>query len=255
MFATIVILLVTALVLGGLLWAGALVMQGWLYETPNTELYWRAPVVGAALAVFYGLWAVVDCKTGGHCRCIYNVSVSTLKQYDEVKAVVTPLKKDATPEEKKAAEKQFKRVTAAGNRIDYMSVEPDGRLGTVRLTEAPEEIIIEDGGSRSVFEPERDANGKFKREPGQNLHYYDKSGRSIDEGDPGQVQQFHWDWLLWNSLFNVLHLGLWFAGLWLVLRFQWPHALGFAVCIWLAMTLLPLPMMLDYVEKAFHVAT
>jgi len=75
------------------------------------------------------------------------------------------------------------------------------------------------------------------------------------EGDLGEVSQFRWDLLLLNLLFNGLHVALWFAGLWLVLRFQWSHALGFAVCLWLVMTLLPVPMVLDYAQQAFHVVT
>ncbi len=241
MLFTVLILFVTALVLSVLLWAGALWLQGWLYESPGGDLYWRAPAVGVGLAVFYGLWMIVDCRTGGHCGSMYKVSVSTLKQYDQLQAVVKQNGKDG-PEE-----------TYRKHGADYLLVGPDGRLTGTRLTETPVKVIIKDGDTTMVFEPERDASKNFKREPGHDLHYYDKSGRTLDEGDPGQVQQFHWDWLIWNVFFNVLHLGLWFAGLWLVLRFQWSHALGFAVCLWVVMTLFPLPMMLDYAEKAFQV--
>jgi hypothetical protein len=328
MLFTLLILLVLAIVLSIVLWAGALWLQGWLYESPGQGLHWRAPVVGAALALFYGLWVAVDCRTEGHCGSMYKVSVSTLKQYDELKAVV---KKNGQPE-------TYRRVNKAESRGDYLIVGPDGLPGTTRLTETPEKILIEEDGVLTVkldggdtkdfavpaaarvtvggkeakigdikagdavavaadasnrasavevvpaaavesgpaaapagpamakgkvvkaqagatfeFEPERDANGNFRRDPGQDLRYNDKNGRFIDEGNPGQVQQFRWDWLLWNVFFHIFHLGLWFAGLWLVLRFQWSHALGFAVCLWLAMTLIVIPMLLNYAELAFQV--
>ena len=51
-------------------------------------MYWRAPAVGVGLALFYGLWVIVDCRTGGHCGSMYKMSVSTLKQYDQLQAVV-----------------------------------------------------------------------------------------------------------------------------------------------------------------------
>ena len=322
MLFTVLTLFVVALVLSGLLWAGALVLQGWLYETPAGDLYWRAPAVGAGLAVFYGLWVFVDCGTAGHCGSMYKVSVSTLKQYDQLRAVVKRNGKDS--------EETYRKQPHIGdNGFDYVVVGPDGQLGNTKLTETPERILIEEdrtitvkpesgearefhipatakvtidgkearpadvnvsavvavsadpagkvtavavggsappsgstatvgkvtraeGGTTAVFVPQREGD-KFKRESGQDLYYYDPGGRFIDEGNLGQVQQLHWDWLLWNIVFNVLHLGLWFAGLWLVLRFQWSHALGFAVCLWLTMTLLPLPMMLDFAEKAFLV--
>jgi hypothetical protein len=241
---TILILLVVAVVLSVILWAGSLLMQGWLYETPVEQLYWRAPAVGGGLALFYGLWLIVDCGlTAGHCGSFYR-SCSTVEQKEVLKAKV---KKNGQPDTYK--------LNKAASPAYYVLVGPDGLPTTTRLTEAPEQILIEEGGTTAVFEPERDAKGNFKREQGQNLYYYanDKSGRFIEEGNPGQIQRFHWDWLLWNVLFNVLHLGLWFAGLWLILRFQWAHALGFAVCLWLAMTLFPIPMVTGYAEQLFQV--
>jgi hypothetical protein len=53
-----------------------------------------------------------------------------------------------------------------------------------------------------------------------------------------------------NLFFNFGHLIVWFLGLWLLLRFQWGHALGFAVVAWLVMTLTILPMLLSYAGAA-----
>ena len=41
----------------------------------------------------------------------------------------------------------------------------------------------------------------------------------------------------------------WFACLWLLLRFQWPHALGLAVVLWLACTLLLWPVLQAQVRR------
>ena len=46
-------------------------------------------------------------------------------------------------------------------------------------------------------------------------------------------------------LLNVLHLGVWFVCLWLLLRFQWSHALGLAAAVWLVLTLTFLPPLLQ----------
>jgi hypothetical protein len=242
MLFTVLILLVLAVVLSILLWAGTLWFQGWLYSEPAGNLYWSAPAVGVGLTLFYALWVVVDCRTGGHCGSLYKLSVSTLKQYDQINAVVKRNGKDS-------AEETYQKQDA-----DYVLIGPDGRLTGTKLLEAPERIIIKDGDATMVFVPERGAAKNFKREPGQYLHYYDKSGLTIDEGNLGQVQRFHWDWLVWNVLFNMLHLGLWFVGLWLLLRYQWSHALGLAAALWLAMTLFPIPMILEYAEQTFNIA-
>ena len=191
--------------------------------------------------MFYTLWLIVDTHTGGHCRSLFEMHCTTTKTYDELKVVIVP----------KGPEETYKRIPNVGLGLEYRQ---DGLRDGKKLTQRPEKIIVNDGGAELIFEPQRDAAGHFKTLQGENLQYYDKSGRVMVEGDRlGEVSQFHWDWLLWNLLFNAFHLGLWFAGLWLVLRFQWAHALGFAVCLWLVMTLFPLPMMLDYAEKAFHV--
>ena len=41
MLITVLIVFLAALVLSGLLWAGTLFLQSWLYETPTGDLYWR----------------------------------------------------------------------------------------------------------------------------------------------------------------------------------------------------------------------
>ena len=242
MLFTILTLFVLFAALSVLLWAGALLLQGWLYETPAPQLYWRAPAVAAGITLFLAVWVFADCHTGGRVRPLHQTSVWETKPYPTLKAVLTP----------KGPEETFTRVGSADQRLDYRQ---DGRRDGKALPARPEKVIVDDGGAAVAFEPERDAQGHFRTQPGENLRYLDPAGRVMMEGELGEVSQFHWDVMLLNVLFNVLHLALWFAGLWLVLRFQWAHALGFAVCLWLVMTLLPVPMVLDYAQQAFHVAT
>jgi len=52
-----------------------------------------------------------------------------------------------------------------------------------------------------------------------------------------------------NLTLNLVHLVLWFACLWLLLRFQWSHALGLAFCLWLLVTIVILPLMLSYAAQ------
>jgi hypothetical protein len=242
MLFTVLILLVLALVLSVLLWAATLWFQGWLYSEPSGNLYWSAPAVGVGLTLFLAAWVIVDCWTGGRVRPLHQTSVSETKRFDEIKAVLA----------KKGPEETFRRVGNADARLDYRL---DGQADGKTLPGRPEKIVVNEGGTQVAFEPERDAKGNFKREPGQNLRYLDKYGRVMIEGELGEVSQFRFDLLFLNILFNVLHFGLWFAGLWLLLRYQWAHALGLAAGLWLTMTLFPVPMILNYAEQAFHIVT
>jgi hypothetical protein len=73
--------------------------------------------------------------------------------------------------------------------------------------------------------------------------------RVFDSGPTGIPEIFRTGRFLANLLLNFLHLALWFVCLWLLVRFQWSHALGFAFCLWLLFTLALLPLMLDYAAR------
>jgi hypothetical protein len=64
-------------------------------------------------------------------------------------------------------------------------------------------------------------------------------------GPDGQPTKSLWGRWLLNLLLNFTHLALWFVCLWLLLRFQWSHALGLAFVLWLTLTLTVLPMLLS----------
>lgn len=242
MLFTVLILLVMALILSVVLWAGTIWFQGWLYSEPAGDLYWRAPAVGVGLTLFLAVWVIVDCRNVGRVRPFHQTSISETKEFKELKAVVR----------KNGPEETFIRVPNADDRQDFRV---GGRRDGSRLPEQPEKIIVTEKGVANVFEPQRNANGNFRTEPGQNLQYTDKYGRVMTAGELGAVSQFRYDWLFLNLFFNAAHLGLWFAGLWLVLRYQWSHALGLAFVLWLAMTLFPVPMILDYAQQTFHIVT
>ena len=70
------------------------------------------------------------------------------------------------------------------------------------------------------------------------------------EDNLGQLSTFRWGVFLACAFLNFFHLALWFVCLWLLLRFQWSHALGLAVIFWLAMTVFGVPALLAKVETA-----
>jgi hypothetical protein len=68
------------------------------------------------------------------------------------------------------------------------------------------------------------------------------------EGQLGRVSTFYAGRLILNLFLNFLHLLIWFIALWLLLRFQWPHALGLAIVLWAVMLLFIVPQVLKLAE-------
>jgi hypothetical protein len=123
-----------------------------------------------------------------------------------------------------------------------------------------DEIIVQENGEEIVFKAERDEKGNYKRgkvssplhimESESPLRYLDGRGRAMKENELGELVTFLWGRFLVYLFLNLFHLGLWFVCLWLLLRFQWSHALGLAVIFWLISTVLVVPTLLAKVETA-----
>ena len=77
-----------------------------------------------------------------------------------------------------------------------------------------------------------------------------RATRSVPWSDtaPGQVTTYRFGVLLMALILNFGFLIVWFVCLWLLLRFQWSHALGLAFVAWL-ISLFILPMILTQAEK------
>jgi len=117
-----------------------------------------------------------------------------------------------------------------------------------------EAILVDDNGKEQVFKPKlvEVPNPNNPRGPKMKVFpkgseqfpgYFQVNGRRKME-QLGQVRVFRWGLFVVNILLNTVHLGLWFVCFWLLLRFQWAHALGLAVVVWLVTTLVALPMLL-----------
>jgi hypothetical protein len=99
------------------------------------------------------------------------------------------------------------------------------------------------------FDAERDKNNHYKVEAGQELRYVDDRGRVMTEDNMGRIYTYRRG-VFWTYAFlNIAFLGVWFAALWLLLRFQWSHALGLAVVLWATMILLIMPMLIGRIEN------
>jgi hypothetical protein len=246
----ILVLLLVAFVLGGFLWVGTLFLQGYIYNEPAPGLVWRGPAAGGILTAFLAFWCILDYRSApvGAIELPYD----TLPRFSARE--VFPAK----PVQKFWAVKK-------GNEILYVWQKPAqlgaGEYRDTTAAKRPwsresegivEAIIWEEDGKKVRFNLDLPPGGKFKE--GELARYVEDGGqrRVLTEEDVrrGQQTRFLWGRFVVNLLLNVLFLVGWFLCLWLLLRFQWGHALGLAVVLWVVATLAMVPPVLDRVVAA-----
>jgi hypothetical protein len=231
----ILVLLLLWFALGVLLAAWTLWFQGYIYSEPAPGVFWRAPAAAAALTVVVCLWVFIDYRAPGRYRTLFEFSgQEEQRPYPELRI--------RTPE---GRERAFLLRKDERGRPEYR--DKDNRL----LPDRPDKIIVVEGGQQYVFLPERDAKGNFKVARGESLRYNEEGGqgRYMVEGQWGRVASYHFGWLVLDVFLNGLHFVVWWAVLWLLLRFQWSHALGLAFAFWGVMTLFVLPPLLTRAEE------
>jgi hypothetical protein len=233
----LVFLLVFLLATTGLLAAWSLWFQSYIYEKPaDGLLQWRAPAAGAGVTAFVALWALLAHKADHRLGLL--VDVSPRESYPPVKELWATDKEGHKKKLPDGKEAHYKLVGSP----------PEFRLNGTgdRLPRTPDGILIVENGAEVVFLPERDAQGNFKRgevksmagSQTQPILYKDPKGRVIEEGQFQYIGgRFRFGWFLANLALNVLFLAAWLAALWLLLEFQFWHALGQAVVVWLALEL------------------
>jgi hypothetical protein len=274
------VLFVTFLVLVVLLWVGTLWFQGYIYSEPAPQLSWRAPAAAGALTVLLGLWCYLAARGWGGEGTLFDFGATDSKEFDRFTAVygqVVPLTGEPVKPDVKLNDrlvlKSPREVSYVRRRVGnhYEYVGPDGkawvRSGSNGICA---QIRFKQGDQEIVFQPEletvKDTGGKervqFKigkvSQPGvgleatQSLRYVEVGGRGrvMTEDNLGWLGEFRWGAYFVNLLLNVLHLAVWFVCLWLLLRFQWAHALGLAFVFWLVMTLAVLPPILSSARAA-----
>ncbi len=226
----ILIYVLVALTLAVLFWAGTTWFQGYIYSEPAEQLYWRAPAAGAALTLFLALWGYLDSRAPGRYPGQFIFGADEVKEFKELRVVY------------QGQETLYKLRKNAQGKPEYWDAQ------NRPLPSRPDSVIVDDQGEKVRFEAERDQNKNFKIDKGQSLRYVDNRGRSMTADNLGRFSIPRPGLVLSNLLLYAVHLGVWFLCLWLLLRFQWPHALGLAVICWLVVTLTIMPMLLERVE-------
>ncbi len=239
MLVLIVLLLLLWVVLAVFLTGWSAWFQSAIYTEPATGVIWRGPLAATAMMVVVVVWVVLAYRMPGKFEPFWeSSSTESQKPFDEL------------------------RVPGPGGREEVYRRRPNGEYrldGKTRgklLPATPPRIVVVEDGQRYTFEPERDEQGNFKRRkvPGgsseEPLLYRDEKGRVMQEGSLGQRAVFRGGRLLGNVVLNLALFASAFLGLWLLLRFQWAHALGQAIVLCLLLLLFIIPQLLSRAEKA-----
>jgi len=219
-----------------------LLVQGYLYTETTTGVAWRGPAAGGAVVAIVVLWVMLDYHSPGNYRTLFEFSSTEASP---------PFRELRVP----AGGREEVYRLRPGTRNEYrLNGLPRGN----RLPTRPGKIIVYEDKEKSVFEPERDSEGHFKQRSTSSwfggtqlepLRYVDEKGRVMLETSLGQLTAFRGGRFAGNIFLNVLFAGVVFVAMWLLLRFQWPHALGQALVFCAVVLLFVIPPLLTRAEE------
>ncbi len=226
-----------------LLAVGTLVIQGYLYSQPVERIGWRSAAAGVAVGAFFALWCWLQARAPGQYGTLLDFSPRETKVFDKFWSErVGDAGKQEVP---------YTRGRDDRGRVVYRdpSGRPWQRSGDGGMMTA---IIVEEDGERKRFEAEMTPAGQFKIRDNQPLRYVEQGGRGrvMTDNEIGEITTTRYGLLAGNLLLNLGHLVVWFLCLWLLLDFQWPHALGLAAALWVAFALLAWPVVREQVPTS-----
>jgi hypothetical protein len=225
------IILLVILGLAVLFWAGTLTVQGYLYTEPAADLHWRAPAAAGAVGLYLILWCILAYTDPAAGLDTFLFSTREDKTFNEFWALrqLPATGKFLDPEHPIRFRKRGQQFRD-DHGGPWQRSDSQGIMG---------EVIINVDGRGVKFHPDLTEKRTFKIEPGEPLRFREEDGDlSLTEDQllDGVLPVYHPGRFWANLILNLLHLAVWFTALWLLLRFQWPHALGLALVLWLAVS-------------------
>jgi len=247
----LLILIVTAVSLTVILWAGTFFFQGYIYTEPSPGIFWQAPAAAALLTLGYTIWcfsiALNSNATG------QNLPIDTIFRFSPKEEMPElqgrPAKKiwAIKIDRKKTGDNKDGEIVAY---VGKAAIRPQFQYWEDKEIK-PHPWHKQDVIAIEIEKPDG-TKMRFDLTPTTESDYRQFESRDgwvireYEEGPTGVPIRFRFGRLLLNLFFNACHFVGWFLGFWVLLRFQWSHALGLAVVLWLIFTLTMLPMMLGY---------
>jgi hypothetical protein len=231
-----------------LLWGGTAFLQGYIYNEPASQLYWRAPLVAAFLTLWLAFWATREFRsyTEDHVASRYGAIFEFTNAEDR------PFTEFWVPEGDKRIRYQKRTLPQANRpgRPEFIAEIPPYQPWS-----GTDEVILKEDGQDVLYKAQRDRKAKAVMgvavSDTQGVLYRSDRGKTITEAmiRNGKIESKRWGPLFTYFLLNVGFFVLWFVGLWLLLRFQWLHALGLAVVLWVIAIIFVVPPLVERVDK------
>ena len=234
MLTVVLLLLLLAVGLTVLLWAGAVGIQGYFYNDVTPDLIWRAPAAALAATLYIALWCLIaHGKPAGAYGSLFAFDAPT---NEDKFAYLIWVKNDQT---------EIRYHWDGKHWVDN-ELRPWHRSTSESIVEVMR--AERKDGTSVIFKADLTPDGKFKN-PAQ---YVEDGGehRVMTEDSLGRVSTPKRGLEFANLFLNAFFFAALFLCLWLLLRFQWSHALGLALALWLALELTFVPLLLAKVSSA-----
>jgi len=237
----LIIFLGLTLIIAAVLWIGAVILQGWLYNDLAKNLPLRALVGGAVLALFHTGWCAVYQADPGRFDTLTSFKTETLDgKYDEFLSV----RKVGATEQKPV------RYVRQGETNNFQSPETGKMWNRSDADGMVVALLIKEKGKDTPtrFNANLQPDGTF-RPPDETRWEEEKGRKYMDHSALGKVYRVRSMAYMGNLTANFLHLLLWVVVLWPVMRFTLGHAIGFGLVLWGVTMLAVQPVLFGLVTK------
>jgi hypothetical protein len=232
----LIVLVVTSVTLALFFYVGGTFLQGYIYTEPSQDLHWQAPAAGGVLAVFLMLWCVLVANAEG--ATPRDIPYDTIFGFKARVDLLPEPAREIWAVYKDGQERPYKRERLG--QTTYRYVDPSYTPARPWRSDGVEGVLLVIDGEKYLFkraDSSEGSYGEFVNDKGWVMKEY-------DDGPTGMPTVVRHGRFLMTLFFNLLHFLLWWLCLWLLLRFQWSHALGLGFVMWLVFTLFFLPMLL-----------
>jgi hypothetical protein len=236
-------LVLLGLVLAAVLWGASQFAQGYFYTEPASGLLWRGPAAAGILVLFYLFWSLLN-YAGGN-SATGEVPYPVFWRFtNRIYLVDNPVPEFVS--KKQRGEPLLYKLDKTQRGTRYKMADGDEYWSENGV----EWIKLQHDGTEYEFIDDpafaKETGGSYKRWV-DNVHGWEI--RSVEIGQPSHTSFFR---LLFFFFLNGLHLMVWIAVTWLVLRFSLPHAILLGFIVWLAFTVIVLPVLMGNVETALR---
>jgi hypothetical protein len=226
----LLVVIIIGIVLTAALWFGTLFLQSYFYTEPSRGVFWQAPAAAGVLTFFYLCWALLNVAGGTVTDGRPEVPYGVIWQYSSRTYLVNEPVKELESKRGPDEPRRFVRDKAAGPYVYKI----EG--GTERWSPGGVEWVkITHDNQPYTFKQQ-------KQERGANPVFTDdETGWEMKTIEMGMPSKSSFGRLVVYFFLNAIHLVLWVACLWLLLRFSLPHAAGLGFVMWLLFTLVVFP--------------